>query len=81
LEGAQVRFLLMTGELHGIQVGAKGLWRIGSEDLKAYMVDADIVRLLSKSRHGNLTQSLDDLPLARIDSNTVEIRAEIPASD
>lgn len=35
-----VRALLSSGELRGIQVGGRGLWRIGSTDLEQYISDA-----------------------------------------
>lgn len=30
----QIRALLSTGELRGIQVGGRGVWRIGASDLE-----------------------------------------------
>lgn len=35
-----IRNLIQTGELHAIQVGARGLWRIGIQDLEDYIADA-----------------------------------------
>ncbi|MBT2532217.1 hypothetical protein J7E83_08780 [Arthrobacter sp. ISL-48] len=35
-----VRALLKSGELRGLQVGARGLWRIASADLEAYISQA-----------------------------------------
>jgi excisionase family DNA binding protein len=35
-----VRSLLKTGELRGIQIGAKKLWRIRREDVEAYISTA-----------------------------------------
>lgn len=35
-----VRAILKSGELRGIQVGARGVWRIGSADLDAYIEEA-----------------------------------------
>lgn len=35
-----VRSLLKSGELRGIQIGAKRLWRISSADLEDYIVAA-----------------------------------------
>lgn len=37
---AQIRSLLRTGELRGIRVGAKGLWRIGINDLEDFIAGA-----------------------------------------
>lgn len=35
-----VRTLLKTGELRGIQIGGRGLWRIGAKDFEAYVEEA-----------------------------------------
>ncbi|MDQ0679101.1 prophage regulatory protein [Arthrobacter pascens] len=35
-----VRSLLKTGELRGIQVGGRGLWRIATTDLEDYISQA-----------------------------------------
>lgn len=35
-----VRALLSAGELRGIQVGGRGLWRVGSADLEQYITNA-----------------------------------------
>lgn len=35
-----VRALLKTGELRGIQVGGRGLWRIGLTDIEDYIQEA-----------------------------------------
>lgn len=35
-----VRSLLKSGELRGIQIGGKGLWRMAAADLEAYIEDA-----------------------------------------
>ncbi|WP_307277473.1 helix-turn-helix domain-containing protein [Arthrobacter sp. W4I7] len=35
-----VRGLLKTGELRGIQVGGRGLWRVGVQDLEDYISQA-----------------------------------------
>jgi excisionase family DNA binding protein len=37
---AQIRSLLRTGELRGIRVGTKGLWRIGINDLEDFIAGA-----------------------------------------
>ncbi|MFC9353294.1 MULTISPECIES: helix-turn-helix domain-containing protein [Terrabacteria group] len=37
---SQIRALLSTGELRGIQVGGRGLWRIGVNDLEDYIAEA-----------------------------------------
>jgi excisionase family DNA binding protein len=35
-----VRMLLKSGELRGIQIGARGLWRVASVDLDDYVAEA-----------------------------------------
>lgn len=35
-----IRGLLLSGALRGIQVGAKGVWRIGTADVEAYIEQA-----------------------------------------
>lgn len=35
-----VRALLTAGELRGIQVGGRGLWRVGTADLEQYITNA-----------------------------------------
>ena len=35
-----VRALLKSGELRGIQIGGRGLWRIGVVDVEDYISDA-----------------------------------------
>ena len=35
-----VRMLLKAGDLRGIQVGGKGLWRVASKDLEDYIENA-----------------------------------------
>lgn len=37
---AAIRSLLRSGELRGIQIGGRGLWRTGFEDLQAYIDEA-----------------------------------------
>ncbi|MHA7289542.1 helix-turn-helix domain-containing protein [Arthrobacter sp. MDT3-24] len=36
----QIRALLRTGELRGIQVGGRGLWRIGANDIEDFIAEA-----------------------------------------
>lgn len=36
----QIRSLLKTGELRAIQVGGRGMWRIGVIDLEDYIADS-----------------------------------------
>lgn len=35
-----VRMLLKSGELRGIQIGGRGLWRIANADLENYIAEA-----------------------------------------
>jgi excisionase family DNA binding protein len=35
-----IRGMLRTGELRGIQVGSRGVWRIGTADLECYIEQA-----------------------------------------
>ncbi|MFE4079261.1 helix-turn-helix domain-containing protein [Paenarthrobacter sp. YIM B13468] len=37
---AQVRALLKAGELRGVQVGGRNLWRIGANDVDDYIAEA-----------------------------------------
>lgn len=37
---AQIRTLIKSGDLRGIQVGGRGMWRIGTNDLEAYIDEA-----------------------------------------
>lgn len=36
----QIRALLRSGELRGIQVGGRGVWRIGATDVEDYIAEA-----------------------------------------
>ena len=36
----QIRALIRTGELRGIQVGGRGVWRIGASDIEDYITEA-----------------------------------------
>jgi excisionase family DNA binding protein len=35
-----IRSLIRSGELRGIQVGGRGVWRIGANDLEDYIAEA-----------------------------------------
>jgi len=35
-----VRMLLKSGELRGIQIGGRGLWRVANADLEDYVAEA-----------------------------------------
>lgn len=36
----QIRALIKAGELRALQVGGRGVWRIGVQDLEDYIADA-----------------------------------------
>lgn len=36
----QIRALLRAGELRGIQVGGRGVWRIGANDIEDFIAEA-----------------------------------------
>ncbi|MCX2748987.1 helix-turn-helix domain-containing protein [Arthrobacter sp. MI7-26] len=36
----QIRSLLKSGQLRGFQLGGRGMWRIGRDDLEAYIQEA-----------------------------------------
>ena len=36
----QIRALIRTGELRGIQVGGRGVWRVGANDIEDYIAEA-----------------------------------------
>jgi excisionase family DNA binding protein len=40
VKASLVRGLIKTGELRGIQVGGRGVWRIGANDLEDYIAEA-----------------------------------------
>lgn len=35
-----IRGLIKTGELRGLQVGGRGLWRVGRQDVEDYITEA-----------------------------------------
>jgi excisionase family DNA binding protein len=40
VKASLVRGLIKTGELRGIQVGGRGVWRIGANDIEDYIAEA-----------------------------------------
>lgn len=40
VSAVQVRALVKTGELRAIQVGGRGMWRIGVKDLEDFIAEA-----------------------------------------
>jgi excisionase family DNA binding protein len=53
-----VRALLRTGEMRGIQIGGRGLWRVSSADLEDYINNA-YARTASKVASGELADDTD----------------------
>lgn len=53
-----VRMLLRSGELRGIQIGGRGLWRVASADLENYIADA-YQATAEKIAAGELTDEKD----------------------
>jgi excisionase family DNA binding protein len=53
-----VRGLLRTGELRGIQIGGRGLWRVATADLEDYIAQA-YVQTASKVASGELADEPD----------------------
>ncbi|MFE4837941.1 helix-turn-helix domain-containing protein [Arthrobacter sp. NPDC056691] len=50
----QIRALLRSGELRGIQVGGRGVWRIGANDVEDFIVEA-YLRTAERIATGDLT--------------------------
>ncbi|NSX37174.1 helix-turn-helix domain-containing protein [Pseudarthrobacter oxydans] len=40
VKASLIRGLIKTGELRGIQVGGRGVWRIGANDIEDYITEA-----------------------------------------
>lgn len=53
-----VRRLLGTGELRGLQVGGRGMWRIGIQDLEDY-IDHAYQRTAEKVAAGEISEEED----------------------
>ncbi|ADX75340.1 DNA-binding protein, excisionase family (plasmid) [Pseudarthrobacter phenanthrenivorans Sphe3] len=53
-----IRNLIHTGELRAFQVGARGFWRVGRQDLEDYIADA-YRRTAERIATGEFT---DDVP-------------------
>ncbi|MFJ5699000.1 helix-turn-helix domain-containing protein [Arthrobacter sp. NPDC093139] len=53
----QVRALLRSGELRGFQVGGRGIWRIGVDDVEAY-IDEAYRRTAENLHSGELQESI-----------------------
>lgn len=54
-----VRALLRSGELRGIQVGGRGVWRIGAGDVDAY-IEAAYRKTAEKVSRGDFAEA--DVP-------------------
>lgn len=50
-----IRAMLKSGELRGIQIGGRGAWRIGNEDLDAY-VEAAYRRTAERITRGDVAE-------------------------
>lgn len=53
-----IRSLLKTGELRGIQIGGRGIWRISREDLEDY-IQAAYRRTSERLREGLIDPEAD----------------------
>nr|WP_015062493.1 helix-turn-helix domain-containing protein [Arthrobacter sp. J3.49]AFK89531.1 DNA binding domain, excisionase family [Arthrobacter sp. J3.49] len=53
-----IRTLIQTGQLRAFQVGPRGFWRVGRQDLEDYIADA-YQRTAERIASGELT---DDVP-------------------
>lgn len=51
----QIRALLHSGELRGLQIGGRGLWRIGTADLEDFIAKA-YERTASRIAAGDLEE-------------------------
>lgn len=40
VKSSLIRGLIKTGELRAIQVGGRGMWRVGRQDVEDYIADA-----------------------------------------
>jgi excisionase family DNA binding protein len=54
-----VRTLLKTGELRGIQIGGRGLWRIGTADVEAY-ISTPYERTTERIQNGEIQDTSED---------------------
>jgi excisionase family DNA binding protein len=54
-----IRRLIKTGELRGIQVGARGVWRIGASDIEDYIAEA-YRRTAERIAAGDLEDGAED---------------------
>lgn len=54
-----IRAMLRTGDLRGIQVGGRGLWRIGAADVELY-IEAAYRRTAEKMSAGDLDSDVPD---------------------
>jgi excisionase family DNA binding protein len=55
----QIRALLKTGKLRAIQVGGRGVWRIGAADVEDFIAEA-YRRTAERTAAGELEGGLDD---------------------
>lgn len=52
-----IRALLKSGDLRGIQVGGRGMWRIARQDVEAY-IEAAYQKTSQQVQSGNLEDAL-----------------------
>lgn len=57
----QIRALLKTGELRAIQVGGRGLWRIGANDIEDLIAEA-YRRTAERIAAGEIVDEREPLP-------------------
>lgn len=59
-----VRTLLKTGELRGIQVGGRGLWRVGAADVEEY-INSAYALTAERIKSGQIDDDTDEPAPAR----------------
>lgn len=55
----QIRAMLHSGELRGIQIGGRGLWRVGTQDFEDY-IEAAYARTAERIAAGDLSAPDED---------------------
>ncbi|WP_411375750.1 helix-turn-helix domain-containing protein [Arthrobacter sp. MPF02] len=58
VKASLVRGLIKTGELRALQVGARGIWRVGRQDIEDYIADA-YTRTAERSAAGELMDDVE----------------------
>ncbi|WP_314194572.1 helix-turn-helix domain-containing protein [uncultured Arthrobacter sp.] len=68
-----VRALIKTGELRGIQIGGRGLWQVGRQDIEDYVSDA-YRRTAERIASGEITDDgVPDIEQARRSSEQNDV--------